>query len=267
METTDRTRGRSKFRRSGFRCKGLCALALIGLSLSGCLADWNRLTAEEAFARSASALAGYDYFAFDGNVALYAPGGNVEKQSEFRGEVAGHKTAALEWDRENVPAQEKGGHPLSLLKIMQSQAKSVAFAPDSEKGAVALAIQVRPEAATARLKDSIRERMASVREEIESGPAEPGTLPTAGAGNGGRKQAERILAEAEKELEAALSTLKVETECLWTADSKTWFPKRMTETTVLTYALNGKTYTEKRTSVTNFRLDPGGDTMDKQPIF
>lgn len=230
----------------------VCGWLAAALALPGCAVKWERLSAEQAFARSASALSGYDRFKFDGEVALYDPNGNVAEKAAFRGKVADHKPLALEWEHGRKPNAAGPNDPFLLLKAVQAHAGSIAYEP-AERGDIVLKVTVRPEAAAERIKETIRMKMASVRAETQEAKR---VLARTGTADDRRLMlAERKLSEADAVLAKVLPTLKVSTVCRWTADSRTWFPREMAEESVIRYTWNGKVYTEKRTSVTNFRLD------------
>ena len=217
--------------------------------ISGCMGAVGEVSANEAFALSASALSGSENYGFAGELAVYNPGGKVEKSASFEGEVNRHGNLKLNWtEPDNTAADgldEKERavpkyKPLSLLEALNGRNVSVAYASPPVQGEpVRIRIHLREEAAKQRIEDSLRKEFAEVVADKRLYVRHP-------------EQARKLLEASERKLEAALSTLKVDTVVLWTANSKSWFPERMAEETELAYVWEGKTYSEKRTSETNF---------------
>ncbi|WP_123039937.1 hypothetical protein [Cohnella candidum] len=241
----------------------LASAALLGLScLSGCMGYGNQVPADKAFAMSASALAGSESYGFAGEVAIYDPSGTVANQSRYQGEVTGHGNLNLKWSGGQVlraKAAEEGPstfHPMELLKAIQSGgAKAEYDTQQAANGAgdVRLRLTLVPETARNQIANSLKEELDRLRTDLK------GRKLTAEQ----KKRAEDLLTHADSRLDAALATLKVQTVCLWTADPKTWFPRQMTEQTQLAYTWNGKPYSEKRVSVTDFLPAGRSVTMGK----
>jgi hypothetical protein len=238
------------------------ALAVCTLvSLSACLGNEASMPAEKAFALSASALSGSDRYGVDGEISIYDHNGVVAEQSRYTGEVTGHGKLNLQWSggrgrgiRTRVAGDPASYHPLQLLKAIKKGKAEVVYAgqPDPN-GDLQFRVTLAEEAARSQIADSLRAEMKQLRTEMngrEWGPSERG-------------QANRVLAEADRNLEAALSGLRVNTVCLWSADRRTWFPRQMTEQTELAYKWKGKPYREKRVSVTNFLPAGQSGTMVK----
>ncbi|KIL35216.1 hypothetical protein SD71_14255 [Cohnella kolymensis] len=111
-------------------------------------------------------------------------------------------------------------------------------------------IELDEDAARKRMANSLRADLASLRKEkVFAGK--------------NRAAAEQVLSKADKTLEQALSTLQVSTVCLWSADPRTWFPRQLKEETVLEYTSGGRSYREKRVSVTNFQRQDRSGTIRK----
>ncbi|CAM3721802.1 hypothetical protein COLU111180_04975 [Cohnella lubricantis] len=195
----------------------LAALSCLA-ACSGCLAPAG-MPADQAFALSASALAGSDRYSFSGEYTVMNEGGTMERRRQFRGEVAGHRLAALQWEASSArqPDADGGTDPLSLMEAVQLQAAAVAYEP-SGANTVALMIALKPEAARARAVDLLRADL-----------------------------------KASKQRDEALQSLKATTVCRWTADRRTWFPAELKEETVLQYRIGGAWRTQKRASITHFR--------------
>ncbi|OXS62351.1 hypothetical protein B1A99_00315 [Cohnella sp. CIP 111063] len=221
----------------------ICGAGWLLLMLTGCMGRVGSLPADQAFALSASALSGSDSYGFAGELALYNPGGKMETRAAFEGEVSRHGNLKLNWTEPGMDAGRSrefgpGYKPLSLLEALNGRNASISYAdPPTPGEPVRIRIRLNEEAAKRRIADVLREEMAEVRADKRLYAAE---------------QARSALEAAERKLEAALDTLKVDTVVIWTADPKSWFPGRMSELTELTYSWEGKSYREKRTSETNF---------------
>jgi len=234
------------------RIKYVRALLWIGTigaaaaSLQGCAGSPERVSAEEAFALSASALSGSESYGFVGEIALFDPYGRLGGKSAFEGQVSGHGDLKINWKpgdgiSERAHAAKSGtDRPLKLLEALNGRSATISYeeAPMADRP-VALRIKLNGELAKARIADGLREEMKLLRTD-ESLPG----LHSA--------EREKTLASADKKLEAALSTLQVETVVHWTANPKSWFPIRMEEETELNYTWEGVSYREKRTSATDF---------------
>ncbi|MFC4598813.1 hypothetical protein [Cohnella hongkongensis] len=234
------------------RAKKLCAMlggaGWLLLAAAGCVGPDARMPADKAFALSASALSGTDSYGFAGELALYNPKGRMETKAAFEGEVNRHGSMKLNWTTSDKPEGEAEGtegsapsyRPLSLLKALGSRSAAIEYAdPPSPGVPVRIRIRLDEETAKRRIADALREEMDEVRADRTLYGTDP-------------ERARRKLEEANRKLEAALATLKVDTVVLWTANSKSWFPIRMEEETELSYAWEGKAYSEKRMSETNF---------------
>ncbi|THF74229.1 hypothetical protein [Cohnella fermenti] len=68
-----------------------------------------------------------------------------------------------------------------------------------------------------------------------------------------RRMAEELRARMNAVEQETLDTLSVATVCRWTADRRTWFPKKLREQTELSYSQDGRRYSEKRISETIFQ--------------
>ncbi|XID95248.1 hypothetical protein ACF3MZ_12350 [Paenibacillaceae bacterium WGS1546] len=216
----------------------VAAIALLGAS--GCAAG-GRLPASEAFARSASALSGTESYGFAGQLSVYNPAGRLGSRMSYEGVVNGHGEIKLQWHPPRAASEEGRGprtsayRPLQLLETLNSRNAEIVYADDDRRaGPIRLLIRLDDAAAKERIAGGLRAEMALLREDARS------------------DEAGRLLAAAEERLEAALSTLKVDTEMLWEANPHNWFPTRMSENTLLKYEWDGRVYEEKRTSETNF---------------
>lgn len=214
------------------------AIALLGAS--GCAAS-GRLPATEAFARSASALSGSESYGFAGQLSVYNPAGRLGSRTSYEGEVNGHGVTKLQWHPLRAAYEEDRGsrtnayRPLQLLETLNSRNAEIVYADDDRRaGPIRLLIRLDDAAAKERIAGGLRAEMAQLREDARS------------------DDARQLIETAAERLEAALSTLKVETEILWEANAKNWFPSRMSENTLLNYEWDGKVYKERRASETNF---------------
>lgn len=240
--------------------RAACSLAAFAClaGSAGCMSP-SRMPADQAFALSASALAGSDRYSFSGEFAAANEAGTVAGRRRFRGEVAGHRLAALRWEAASAssPGENGGSHPLSLAETIPLQAAAIAYEP-AKSGEVALKIALRPEAAKARIADLLRSEMAKIRQDTA------GRLSAASSNSALQAEAAERWKTAAKLLDEATSTLEATTVCRWTADRRTWFPKELTEETVLRYRMGGQWRTEKRLSVTNFRRRADGAIINPE---
>jgi hypothetical protein len=214
--------------------------------LTGCWNGEKDIAPDKAFALSASALSGADSFGLDGEVSILDPDGVVADDSHFHGQVIGHGQLTLTWTRgstirtrsvEGPPAYR----PLQLLGVVRKGNATVEYVRSSDQ-TVTLRIELDPDAAAKPFADGLRGEMAELRSGLKARKLKPAAL----------QQSSRILDDADRELEAALSTLKVNTVILWTADRRTWFPMRMTEQSDLVYRWKGRTCRERRVSSASF---------------
>jgi hypothetical protein len=230
---------------------------LFMLVLQGCMATSSSLPANKAFALSASTLSGMESYAFDGVVSVVDPGGWVSDKANYQGQVASHGNLKIQWNGDKLqPASVKSSgitafQPLQLLKAITGKTAVISYAETPKpQSPVRFKIKLDDNAAKARVVESLKKDMSIVGAE--------GSLV-----KGDQARAKTILAEANKKLDAAIATLRVTTECEWVADSKTWYPSRMTENTVLTYKWDKVTKQEKRVSETNFLIPSSNGTMKK----
>jgi hypothetical protein len=237
---------------------GIAALSLI-LLLSGCRPGVRSMSADKAFALSASALSGSDRYGLTGVVSIFDPNGVRSGTTRYQGEVTGHgkfnlhrmEGASLVRTRA-VAGGSSSFQPLQLLSDVQHHTADVTYADHAyENDTVRLQVKLTDAAANKRIADDLRSELRSLRGDMKKRSLKPAQ----------RKQAEAALDRADRRLNEALSTLKVTTVCLWTADRNTWFPRQMTEDTRLSYQWNGRTYREKRVSETNFLRGGGNDTI------
>ncbi|RUS48338.1 hypothetical protein [Cohnella sp. AR92] len=234
------------------RLVGVAACAIGIVALNGCAAG--NLSPTAAFALSASALSGTDRFGFDGRLSAYDPSGRLESQTGFRGEVSGHKPSALVWEGTAATASSSSywNHPLTLVSAIEAGSSDLKYVSRSSDE-VELEMKLDPDVARDRIKKELRSQMSTVA--LETGRLISERREDAG------EQAKSKLEQANRVLDEALGTLSVSTVCRWKADPRTWFPKSLSEESLLTYTLSGNSYTEKRISETNFQPGRDSDTM------
>ncbi|RED65885.1 hypothetical protein [Cohnella lupini] len=232
------------------------ALAIL-ICLQGCMTSSTSLPANEAFALSASALSGSDTYGFAGEVSLFKPGGSIGSKAAYEGEVTLHGNMKMQWINSGLSAASahssasRAYRPLQLLESVNDKSNVISYAEKPMQAKpVQIRIQLNEKAASDRVAEGLREEIKLLRSDKE-------------LLRGDSVKAEQILAAADERLEKALTTLKANTVCLWTADPKSWFPERMREETSLTYVWEGKTYKEKRISETNFLRKVRNGTMLK----
>ncbi|BBI34557.1 hypothetical protein [Cohnella abietis] len=259
---------------------------LLVIFLQGCTASTKSMSAEEAFALSASALSGSENYSIDGEISVVDPAGFVGKKAAYEGEVTSHGNLKLSWKASNIASNSESNpapnnasnnspstiknaapyaesssattenmtayQPLQLLKSLSGKTAVISYAkPAILSQNVNFQIKLDDAVARERIVEGLREEFALLRRE-------------SGLLGGDSTGAEKILGKANKRLEAALSTLKVKTTCYWTANSKNWFPKQLREETVLTYSWEGKALQEMRLSKTNFLHNTQDGTISKK---
>jgi hypothetical protein len=227
------------------------------LQLQGCMTSSSSLPANKAFALSASALSGSEYYAFNGEVSVINPAGLVGSKAAYEGEVKGHGNMRIQWKNANafavsVKSPSKTSYqPLQLLEAIKGNSAVITYAEaPSPNRPVHFQIKLDDKVARERVIAGLRADFALLSNEsnlLRSNPVE----------------ANKIISRSKKKLEAALATLKVTTVCDWTADPKSWFPRRMSEETALAYTWDGMPCREKRISETNFLHNAQDGTMKK----
>lgn len=232
---------------------GICSMLL----LQGCALWPASMPAEKAFGLSASALSGSERYGFNGEVAVVDAGGWVANRAKYKGEVVGHGklnmevTPSQQGTAANSQQPAPGFQPLQLLQAINNGSASISYVERPNRSEpVQFRIKLDKDVARKRIATSLKGDLAAVRNE------------KAFAGKN-REAAEKVLRRADKTLDEALSTLQVSTVCLWSADPRTWFPRRLKEETVLEYRLGGRSYREKRVSVTNFLPADRSGTISK----
>jgi hypothetical protein len=226
-------------------------------SLQGCMASTNSLPANKALALSASALSGSESYGFSGEVSVINPGGFVGSKAAYEGEVTSHGNMKMKWTNSMAlttttkPHNTTSYQPLQLLESINSQSAVISYvqAPSPNRP-VHLQIKLDDDVARKRVVAGLRADLALLR-------SDNNLL------KGNRKEADKILSNAGKRLDTAISTLKVTTVCDWTTDPKDWFPNQLKEETVLTYMWDNKPCREKRVSKTNFLHNAQNGTMKK----
>ncbi len=229
-------------------CATICGAGVLLAASAGCMGQAGRLPADRAFALSASALSGTDSYGFAGELALYNPWGAMETKAAFEGEVNRHGSLKLNWTEPDDAASAsrkgerigEGYRPLSLLGPLGSRSSTIDYAePPSPGEPVRIRLLLDEDAAKQRVADGLRKELEDMKADKRLFAKDP-------------EETRKRLEAADRQLEAALSGLRVDTVVIWTANPKSWFPSRMTEETKLTYVWDGKTYSEKMTSETNF---------------
>lgn len=232
-------------------------VSVLLLVLQGCMASPAALSAEEAFALSASALSGIERYRFKGEVSIIDPGGWVSNKAAFEGEVIDHGNLKMQWKTSDLyAASSKPGitsyKPLQLLEAINGKSAVITYAEAPiPSQAVHFQIRLDERVAKMRVVKGLREEFALLR-------SEQGHLL------GDTAKAEEILSKSERRLEEALSSLRVTTVCDWTADPQNWFPHQLKEQTVLTYIWNEQSLQEMRVSRTNFLLHTADGTIKKE---
>ncbi len=221
--------------------------------LQGC-ATTSNLSAEDAFALSASALSGSENYGLSGEVSVIDSGGSVANKLAYEGQVTGHGNLNVQW--KSLSAQsaaerpvESNYEPLDLLKSIQDKTAAITYAKGTDPDQVQFSIKLDDAVAKRRIADQLRKELKTLEQDtvlLERNP----------------EQSAKVLSNAKTTLEDVLSGLKVSTNCQWYANKRTWFPKKLQEETVLQYRWKGKTYQEKRVSVTNFRQASRNGTID-----
>ncbi|MBO9599345.1 MAG: hypothetical protein J7559_16180 [Cohnella sp.] len=235
---------------SGFACAGLAMACL-----QGCMnASTSNLSAEKAFALSASALSGSENYGLSGEVSVIDSGGLVANKLAYEGEVTGHGNLNVQW--KNLSAKgmaerpvESNYEPLDLLKSIQDKTANITYANGANPDQVQFTIKLDEAVAKRRIADQLRKELSALEQDkvlLERNPV----------------QSAKVLSNAKTTLDEALSGLTVTTDCQWYANKRTWFPNKLQEETVLQYQWKGKTYREKRVSVTNFRQASRNGTID-----
>lgn len=235
---------------SGLVCAGFAMACL-----QGCMnADAGNLSAEEAFALSASALSGSENYGLSGEVSVIDSGGSVANKLAYEGEVTGHGNLNVQWKSLSAKATaerpvESNYGPLDLLKSIQDKTAAIAYAKGADPDQVRFTIKLDDAVAKRRIADQLRKELSALEQDkvlLERNP----------------RQSAKVLSNAKTTLEDVLSGLNVTTNCQWYANKRTWFPKKLQEETVLQYQWKGKAYKEKRVSVTNFREASRSGTID-----
>ena len=246
--------------RSARAAMAVAAVLCMCAGTSACTGGGKPMSADKAFALSASALSGMDSFGFDGQLSIVDPAGTVAAHSRYRGEVTGHGDLKLQWTGGQMlgsaaaPEVPAAYNPLQILKAIQNDGANVACEGlPTDDGTVRLKVTLPDETARRRVAEQLRSELAQIKAGLN------GRRLSAAK----RKEAGQIVDEAGGQLEAALSTLRARTFCLWTADRKTWLPSRMTEETELVYAWKGRPCRERRVSVTDFLPGGSSGTMGK----
>ncbi len=236
--------------------------ALLLLNVQGCMNSPSQLSANEAFALSASALSGSESYEFTGEVSMFDPSGTVRRKDAYEGEVTSHGNLKLQWKNSDTlststsaNSQQKTAYrPLQLLESIKGKSAVISYS-ENPVSSQPVQFEIKLEDATA------KERVVQgLRDELALLGADKDLL------RGDPVKADQILHEANMRLEATLSTLQVTTVCHWTADARSWFPSQLKEETVLSYTWDNKSYKEKRISETNFTNKAQGGTMSKSNI-
>lgn len=228
------------------------------IGLTGCqFAGSGDMTADEAFALSASALSGSESYGLSGEVSVLDASGIVANRAEYEGEVTEHGKLNVQWKSSNTMAAATDQtsaslyEPLGLMEAIQAKSASIAYRNNGgDADEVHFEIKLNGDVAKRRIADQLRKELSALEEDKTLLARKP-------------DQSASLLAEAKMTLEKAIDSLKVTTNCEWSANRRTWFPTRLQEDTVLEYKWNGKSYSEKRASVTNFRTGSGDGTMDR----
>ncbi|MFC5532316.1 hypothetical protein [Cohnella yongneupensis] len=229
---------------------------LVLVSLQGCLgAQGNDLPADEAFALSASALSGSESYGLSGEVSVVDSKGFVANRMSYEGQVTGHNNVKVQWTNGNAKStstrqvETSSYEPLDLLQSIKGKTSAIAYKPLSNRpDEVQFTIKLDDDVAKRRIADHLRKELTDLGQEKVLLQRKP-------------DQSAKVLTQAKATLEDVLGSLKVTTNCQWTANRRTWFPTQLQENTLLQYKWKGKTYEEKRVSVTNFRAASGNGTI------
>lgn len=218
-------------------------------------ADTSRMPADEAFALSASALSGSESYGLVGEISVIDTGGYVANKLAYEGEVTGHGNIKVQWKSLGTRTMaerpvESNYEPLDLLKKIQDKSAAISYKPSAgSPGQVQFAIKLDDAVAKQRIADQLRKELNTLEQDkmlLERNS----------------KKSTEVLSQAKATLEDVLTSLKVTTNCQWSANKRTWFPTQLQEDTLLQYTWKGKPYREKRISVTNFRAASRSGTID-----
>ncbi|MFC5403186.1 hypothetical protein [Cohnella soli] len=236
----------------------MAAVTAIAVSLQGCMAGSRSISAMDALALSASALAGSENYAFSGELSRYDTSGDVGSRIAFEGKVTDHGNLKMQWKPSELSVLEADDstlretyRPLQLLKVLRSDRATASYEekPTPTKP-VQLAVRLDDAVAKQRMAEELRKQLSTLRSMYAQDTK---------SNKGGKALA--ILDEADAKLEDAIKSLKVQTVCYWTADPRSWFPFRLKEETELSYMWEGKALNEKRRSETKFHNGADGVTI------
>lgn len=222
-------------------------LLLVLVMLQGCGMLTSQRTGADWLDLVHAGIIAEDDFRFDGSVVMGVRGGVELSPYSFEGEILGHKQVALHVEQSNSlvrnPVQD-----LDFLEANYQDAEVLYKGLDDngENKIVVLQVTVKPEAATARWKEQLKQELSNVTLQA---------ITTAETNNRNIKLVKQEASTASTALDQLLEKLKVSMTYTIAIDSLRAKPLKMDENVEMQYEKGGSMLNEYRKTNIKFDLD------------
>ncbi|HIW32315.1 MAG TPA: hypothetical protein IAA29_05970 [Candidatus Paenibacillus intestinavium] len=231
---------------SRFNWRMSAKIILCAAILQGCSVLSSNRSGDEWLKLVHAGITAEDDFRFDGSVAMGFTDGVALTPYAFEGEIQGHKQIALYVEQSNSLVR----NPINDFDFIASNYNDVevvyeGLAQDQQQSIVVLHVVSDEAAATARLRDQLRQELSNV------------TLRAIGAAEEGSASVKLVQAEAraaETTLDEMLKELNVSMKYTITIDKLKAKPVKMEEYVDLQYKKNGSVLNEYRKTIIKFDL-------------
>jgi hypothetical protein len=222
------------------------AVAFIAVSAavaaSGCTSPIEQRSPERILALTVSGLAAVERVGFNGTTSVELPGGLIESEYGFNGEVIGHAKLSVSTSK---TAETKRLNPVAVLEQLQQGNRIIKLDPAASKGKwVTLQIDLDQakagEEAASLYRSGFDQAVSAMLKEKK----------LLSSNKGKNSEAERVMqkeiARSKAELEQMLGTLSVRTHYVLRIDKTRFLPQSLKETSVMTYKSQGRAREERR---------------------
>ncbi|SDW58818.1 hypothetical protein [Paenibacillus sp. CF384] len=233
---------------------------VIMLTVIGCNSAVDNKSPGELLSLSVSGLSGVDQYAFRGDTGIGLTGVSPIKAMSFQGTVENHNNVLVKATNPN----SLGGsiHPLEYLREVENSAQSTELVP-SESGNRTAVLRITSNEAKAKATwvQTLRDEFSVLEKKVPAASSSKNKMQSKRAsGSVGSLEREwnEELSRSKAQLEAMLSTLRVQSSCRMIIDRKKLLPIQLEEKTTLQYKAEGQDRKELRVTKIVFTRLGGG---------
>ncbi|MBP3961145.1 hypothetical protein [Paenibacillus lignilyticus] len=233
---------------------------LIMITVIGCNSAVDNKSPGELLSLSVSGLSGVDRYAFTGDTGIGLTGLSPIKAMTFQGTVENHNNVKV---KANNPDSLGGSiHPLDYLRQVENNAQTTELVP-SESGNRTAVLRITSNEAKAKATwvQTLRDEFSVLEKKVPAASASKNTMQrkqASGAEGSLEREWNEELSRSKAQLEAMLSTLRVQSSCRMVIDRKKLLPLQLEEKTTLQYKAEGQDRKESRVTKIVFTRLGGG---------